>query len=167
MLNRRTLLQLLSAGAAAACLGLGSAHAADLAAFESGNTADSPPWWLIAPLQQGSAVGMGWRVDDLSKVEKGAAILRLRHRDGRSIAVHICAREGRPRGIAASALFDLILMDGAQGEGQTEEGLGRALLTVASRIKHNELQDAVDPAWARQLLSHLERVERFGPDQLA
>jgi len=86
--------------------------------------------------------------------------LGLRHADGRHAQVHLCARDGRPRGLAHTALFDLVLMDGGQGDRPTDEGLGRALLTVASRVRSNELQTA--DRRVAGLLSHVERVERFG-----
>ena len=55
-------------------------------------------------------------------------------------------------------------MDGGQGDRPTDEGLGRALINLASRVKQNELRSA--DLRVRGLLSHLERVERFGPEAL-
>ena len=47
----------------------------------------------------------------MGAVQNGAAILELKHRSGQRARVHICTYEGQPKGLAHTALFDLILMD--------------------------------------------------------
>ena len=130
-------------------------------------TTDRPPWWLLAPLAAGSSVGRGWSLDALSPVRDGAAVLSLSHRDGRLARLHICAHDGRPRGLAHTALFDLVLMDGGQGDRPTDESLGRVLLTLAHHLRRNELRsDDQQVASVGGLLSHDQRVALYGPEQL-
>ena len=112
----------------------------------------------LAPLDIGASVGRGWHVADLAG-PRGATILSLAHRDGREARVHICARSGRARGLAHTALFDLVLMDGGQGDRPTEERLGRVLQQLARHIRRNELR--VDDDGLRsvvQLQSHTDRA---------
>jgi hypothetical protein len=163
MQSRRDILKLL--GVSVGALGLSATAAAEgLAAFADASGQAGAPLWLVAPLQPGSPLGKGWTLTALSPVERGAAVLTLQHRAGQLARVHLCARDGRPKGLTHTALFDLLLMDGGQGDRPTDEGLGRALVNLASRVKHNELGSA--DLRVRGLLSHLERVERFGPEAL-
>ncbi len=172
MPSRRDLLKNIGIGAAAVAAGAGSvqaakaAHKATLEAFASGGSTKGSPWWLIAPLQPGSHVGRGWAVASLSRVERGAAVLELRHRDGQSARLHVCGHDGRPKGLAHSALFDLVLMDGGRGDRRTPEGLGRALLGVADRIRKNEMVDGADLDSVARMLPHEQRVELFGAETL-
>lgn len=159
MQSRRDILKLL--GVTAGALGISASAAAQgLAAFADAQAQAGAPLWLLAPLAPGSSLGKGWTLETLSAVERGASVLGLRNADGRAARVHLCARDGRPRGVAHTALFDLMLMDGGQGDHPTDEGLGRALLTLASRVRNNELQTADRRVIG--LLSHVQRVERFG-----
>ena len=173
MQSRRDIIKNLGAGVATAAAAGGGAVAvaqrpmnATLASLAAAERSGASPWWLLAPLQVGSAVGAGWRIAGLSAVTRGAAILELHHRDERSARVHVCVHDGKPRGLAHTNLFDLVLMDGGQGDERTPEGLGRALLGLAKRMRKNELGDAGDVGQLESLLTHTERVARYGPETL-
>ena len=117
-----------------------------------------PPWWLIHPLQNRDSISLGWSVSNLGPVHKGAAILELTHRMGQSArAIHICTYEGKPKGLAHTALFDLILMDGGQGDKPTEETIGRVTLTLADIIAENEIRDEADLSKVTRMLTHRAR----------
>ena len=168
MPTRREVLKNLGAGAmATATLGAGkpalATHEATLRAFAQ--SAPSP-WWLLAPLKNGQTIGLGWHVKGLGRIDRGAAVLELEHDSGRHERVHICTHEGVPKGLAHSALFDLILMDGGQGDKPTEETIGRVLLTLAEIIRENELGDDADIDRVTRMLSHHERVSIYGADTL-
>lgn len=164
MNSRRNLLK--TAGLTAAALAVsGSSSRKSIAAFAQGQD-DGAPWWLLSPLQQGASLGRGWSIDALSPIESGAAILTLAHRDGRQARVHMCAWKDAPRGVAHTELLDLIIMDGGQGDRPTEEGLGRALSSLASRIRRNELRIDADIRALAGMQSHEERVEQYGAESL-
>jgi len=166
MPSRRVVLQAMGVGAiASASLGASAARAA----ARSGRTWSSKeaPWWLLSPLSEGSPLGRGWQVGHLSPVQEGATILTLAHRDGRIARVHICARQGRARGLAHTGLFDLVLMDGRQGDQPTEESLGRVLRQVARVMRRAELSVGEDAL--RQVVglrSHPDRVRMYGAEAL-
>lgn len=172
MHSRRDLIKNIGIGAAAAAAGAGTsavaraAHQGTLEAFAAGGTTRSAPWWLLSPIEQGSTIGRGWTVEALSRVERGAAVLELRHRGGEQARVHLCAHAGAPKGLASTVLFDLVLMDGGQGDQPTPEGLGRALLGVAARIRHNEMSGQTDLESISRMLTHAERVALYGPESL-
>jgi hypothetical protein len=128
---------------------------------------DLPPWWLISPLTAGQQVGPTWSVGNLEVVREGAAVLTLVTGDERQARVHICAHEGRPRGLVHTALFDLVLMDGGQGDRPTDESLGRVLMQLGRHIRRNEIRsDDAQIGSVTGLLSHDERVALFGPEHL-
>lgn len=120
-----------------------------------------PPWWLIAPVRRGSYVGSGWRVQSLSRIEQGAAVLTLAHLSGKVAAVHLCRRAGLPRGLAHTPNLDLYLMNDGDGELPTPEGVGRAVKTVAMRITRRERQEQRFDA-PRGMMSHWARVRWYG-----
>ena len=166
MATRRQLLQGLGVGAVAGVAATPSlARAAH--ALRSSWTSAAPPWWLLAPLAPGRSVGRGWSVHSLEVVRDGAAVLTLRTRDAQQARVHICAHDGSPRGLVHTALFDLVLMDGGQGDRPTDESLGRVLLQLSRHIRRNEMRsDDAQMASVTGLLSHDERVALFGPEAL-
>lgn len=169
MASRRQVLQALGVGVVAtSALAPAAASAASRAASSAPRWSRSAaPWWLLAPCQVGSAVGRGWQLDHLSTVHEGAAVLSLSHRDGRLARVHVCARHGRPTGVAHTALFDLVLMDGAAGDRPTDESLGRVLSQLARRIRRNEQAMGEDQLRGIVgLRSHTDRVDRYGPEAL-
>jgi len=169
MPTRRELLQKLGVGAAStAALGAGgvalATHQATLEAFVS--PSGKAPWWLLHPLKSGDDLGLGWKLGNLGPVERGASILELKHSSGVQARVHICTYESKPKGLAHTALFDLILMDGGRGNKPTEESIGRVLLTLAEQMSENEIQDRADLSRVKRMLSHTERVELFGAETL-
>lgn len=172
MTSRRDVLRSMGLGAAAVAAAAGSSAAAaasvkpSLEAFSSGSSSTHSPWWILAPLRVGSSVGKGWTLAALSGISDGAAVLSLAHRDGRAVDLHICARSGRGAGIAQTALFDLVTMDGRDGADATPEDLGRVVVSLAQRIRRNELQVAGDLKPFAHLMSHGDRVALFGPERL-
>lgn len=167
MATRRQIMQSLGFGLGA----LATATAPRSAVAQARHTAaawstQTPPWWLLSGLKQGSRVGRGWRISSLTAVQEGASVLTLTHRDEREARVHICAHHGQPRGLAHTALFDLVLMDGGQGDRDTPEDLGRVLLQLAAHIRRAELSDASELEQVTGLLTHAERVAVYGAEHL-
>ncbi|MEC8194629.1 MAG: twin-arginine translocation signal domain-containing protein [Myxococcota bacterium] len=173
MPSRRDLLKVVGPGVAGVAVGTATgssaAHArrASLMAFAGGFGSEAP-WCLVAPLQTGSSVGKGWRLEALSRVCEGASIMTLRHSVHGAAKVHICARSGNDTGLSHSTLLDLRLMDGGDGSRPTPEGLARVVTGIAKRIAKNEL-GAVDEstldAMAR-MLTHEQRKAFYGPENL-
>ena len=170
MTSRRDVLRSMGVGAAAVAAAAGSSVAAavspSLDAFVHQGADAASPWWILAPLSVGSGLGKGWSIAGLSGIQDGAAVLSLGNRDGRAVDLHICARSGRGSGIAQSALFDLVTMDGRAGADATPEDLGRVVVSLARRIRHNELQMRGSLKPFAHLLSHEDRVAFYGPERL-
>ena len=172
MESRRGLLQKLGVGAAVAATGAGVSRAAraehrrQLQAFAAGGTTTAAPWWLLQPLREGARLSDGWVVAGLSPVERGAAVLELQHASGDVARVHLCAHGGRPKGVAHTRLFDLVLMDGGQGDRPTNPRLGRTLMGLARRIRRNEVAQGGDLDSVSRMLTHAERVALYGPETL-
>jgi hypothetical protein len=100
-------------------------------------------------------------------VEDGATILTLAQRDGEIARVHICARHGQARGLASTELFDLVLMDGGQGDRPTEESLARVLRQLARHIRRSEQTVGEDGLrMVTGLSTHGDRVARYGAEAL-
>lgn len=133
-----------------------------LAALESGPA----PWDIIAPLEAGSELALGWSIKDLSAVQLGGAVLTLVHKRGFEAQVHFCKNGGSPRGITHSNLFDVFVMNGGDGEKVSEEELGRVVLTLGEVIRQNETKRPQLKKVAATMLSHEERVDLFGPESL-
>jgi len=119
-----------------------------------------PPWELLHPLALGAVVAHGWRVADLSAVEDGSCVLTLQNGRGRKHRVHLCGNDGRPQGIVYTQQFDLVVMNGGQGDLPTEEGLAQAVAEVAHVVAANEGSRKQDQL-AAALLPHAERVRLF------
>jgi len=170
MTSRRDVLRSMGIGAAALAAATGGAAAAavrpSMEAFSHPGQTAASPWWIIAPLKAGSSVGKGWSIAWLSEVRDGASVVRLAHRDGRAVDVHVCARGGNGQGIAQTALFDLITMDGRDRDAATPEDMGRVVMSLARRIRHNETQLAGDLRPFAHMMSHADRVDLFGPERL-
>ncbi len=170
--SRRGMLKKLLVGTAATAAVPGTASATlgavEQASHASGISLPSgpAPWWLIAPARKGSEVGLGWYVGALSKVEKGAAILTLVHRSGQRARVHLCTHNGSPEGVAHTRLVDLVLMDGGSGSFRTDEQLGRVVLGLAERIRRNELDPEGDLWPLARMMSHQDRMDAYGPENL-
>lgn len=133
-----------------------------LAALESGPA----PWEIVAPLEQGSELALGWYIAALSGVQLGGAVLTLKHTRGFEAHVHICKNEGAPQGITHSNLFDIFMMNGGDGELASEEELGRVVLTLGEVIRQNESKRPELKNVAKTFLSHSERIDLFGPESL-
>ena len=58
-------------------------------------------------------------------------------------------------------LFDLLLMDGGQGNSPTDESLGRAILGIAGQIKNREKELLVQVDQICELQTHKERLVEY------
>lgn len=164
-LSRRGVLQGLVSGTALAASG--TAAAVEQGSLSVPGLSGEAPWWMLHPLSEGSRLSGGWRIGELSTVRKGAAVLTLLNPAGEPVDVHLCAHEGRPKGLVYTALVDLIVMDGGRGDKQTDEQLGRILMDLAKRMRRNELKaEGTDLKPLAKMLPHGERVLTYGPDNL-
>jgi ferredoxin len=92
---------------------------------------NAPPWGLFAPIRAGTSLGLGWKVEGLSPIRRGAATLELRHERGAAqVVVH--RNGGSPRGVAHTSDLDFLLMNGG---GPTEGEVGRVLLGLAAALQ--------------------------------
>jgi hypothetical protein len=172
MRSRRDILARFGLGAAGCALasqpGSAQARRATLKAFASGQGHADAPWWLLEPLEQGDHLGARWTLEDLSPVEDGASVLKIRHPTRGTLAIHICSHAGRPRGYAHTELLDLIVMDGGRGMRVVNDGLADVFQHIADQLQSNELRD--DPKARvedlQRMMTHRERVQAFGPAQL-
>jgi hypothetical protein len=185
MLSRRSFVGKLAAGAAAACAvsSIGKAQAtttnsdtpsehpksqrgpvADAMASASAPPASAPqqapPWELIRPLAMGAVVARDWRVAGLTAADHGSVVLTLQNGRGRSHRVHLCRNDGHPQGLVHTKRFDLVVMNGGEGDLPTEEGFAQAVAEVAHALAANEHAHQNAPLLA-SLMPHAERVERF------
>jgi hypothetical protein len=189
MLSRRDLVGKLAAGTAAVCVagvaratvggprqetdtnGSGQsapdAHASvelrpKLVDAEAPATLSAPaPWELLRPLTLGATVAHGWRVAALSGAVDGSCVLTLENARGRSHRVHLCRNDGHPSGVVYTKRFDLLVMNGGEGDLPTNEGLAQALAEVAHVLAANE--ESQEPI-VTALLPHEERVRLFSGD---
>ncbi len=171
MTSRREVLCTMGVGAAAVAAAVTTTLSSEslqdsMSAFAMGGQTDAAPWWVLSPLSVGSAVGWGWAIGGLSAVVEGAAVLSLVHADGRAVNVHICRRSFPSVGVAQSALFDFVAMDGRAGGESTPEDLGRVVMRVAQRVRVNEVSQGGELAPFAHLMSHAERERVFGPGRL-
>lgn len=118
-----------------------------------------PPWELLQPLSLGAAVAQGWQLSDLSGPAAGACVVTLQNERGRVQRVHICRNDGRPRGLVHTARFDLVVMNGGQGDLGTEEHLAQAVAAVSHVLAANE--DSANADLMAALLPHSERLQQF------
>jgi len=119
-----------------------------------------PPWALLKPLALGSVLADSWRVADLSGPADGSFVLTLQNPRGRSHRVHICRNDGHPHGIVYTRRFDLVVMNGGQGDLPTEKGFARAVAEVAHALAANE-RSLGARAVVTALLPQTERVRQF------
>lgn len=118
-----------------------------------------PPWELLRPLALGSVVAHGWRLTDLSGPADGACVLTLQNERGRVQRVHLCRNDGRPQGLVYTKRFDLVVMNGGQGDLGTEENLAQAVAAISHVLAGNE--DSENHAVVTALLPHAERLQQF------
>lgn len=167
--SRRDVLKKLAVGTAAATVAGAVAVPALREALAERHVQPGEPggaWWLLAPIVPGSALGLGWRMQGMSAVDRGASIMVLAHESGEIARVHVCGHEGSPKGLAHTALVDLILMDGGDGGKPTDESVGRVLLAIAEQIRQNEVAPNGDLWPLARMMTHGERVDVYGPENL-
>jgi hypothetical protein len=141
-------------------VGPSAAEVSAVSAASPPASAPPPPWELLRPLAVGSVVAHGWRVAELSGVADGSLVLTLENERGRAHRVHLCRNDGRPQGLVYTKRFDLVVMNGGQGDLPTEEGLAQAVAEVAHVLAANESDRQQEPVVAA-LLPHAERVQLF------
>ena len=134
--------------------------AAPVAAEAPVEVAETPPWGLMRPLAMGSVIGHGWRLVGLRGVADGSCVLTLMNGRGRTHRVHLCRNNGDPKGLVYTKHFDLVVMNGGQGDMPTEEGLAQAVAELAHILAANE-GDQRHRSLVTALLSQGERVRRF------
>ncbi len=188
MLSRRDMVGKLAAGTAVVVCGAGVAKAA-IGAGTSTSAASSPeapavpvvtwengpnlvdseapitqgaaaPWELLHPLRDGSQVTQGWRVAGLTGAVDGSCVVTLRNERGRTQRVHLCRNNGQPNGLVFTSQFDLVVMNGGEGDLPTEETLAQAVAELAHVLANNE-SDRRQQSTITALLAHDERVRRF------
>jgi len=166
MQSRRKILQSIGLGTAGAVLFTNGAGAASTESKHHGASMPAP-WWLIAPLGPESTLRGGWQVDALGPIEDGASVLSLRRRS-ESLNIHLCLHDGKPKGIAYSELFDLIVMDHGCGVRAVPENLASALLLLSEIIRQNEWSDVPNNQLdgIHRMMTHAERVSSFGASHL-
>ena len=162
MQTRRTLLQSIGLGTAGAVLFTNPVQAA-----KGGESSLPAPWWLLQPLEPGSSLADHWKIDTLGAIEDGASVLSLRGKN-ESLNVHICLHDGKPKGIAYSELFDLIVMDHGCGVREVPKNLSSALFILADIIRQNEWTDVPNNQLdgIHRMMTHSERVQSFGASHL-
>lgn len=165
MTTRRQVLGWMGVGAATAALGAPAVRET-ATAFASAASSAAAPWWLLSPLGPGASLGLGWTIAGLSAVDRGAAIVELSNSDGRGARVHLCTHSGSPVGIESTRFFDLVLMDGGQGDQRTPVDIARVLKQLGDRIRAAELDPTFDVSPLEAMLPHVERVLRYAPETL-
>ena len=68
--------------------------------------------------------------------------------------------DGHPHGLVYTNRFDLVVMNGGQGDQLTDEGLAQTVAAVAHVLAANE-EDRRHTAVLSALLPHTQRVQRF------
>jgi len=121
------------------------------------------PWELLHPLAMGTVVAHGWRVTGLTGAVDGSCVLTLQNERGRAQRIHLCLNDGHPNGVAHTRRFDLVVMNGGEGDLPTEESLAQALAEVAEVLAANE-RDARQAPIVAALMPHNDRVRQFSGD---
>jgi hypothetical protein len=115
---------------------------------------------LLRPLALGAVVAHGWSLADLSAPADGACVLTLQNQRGRAQRVHVCRNDGRPQGLVYTSRFDLVVMNGGQGDLGTEENMAQALAAISHVLAANEADSKNRPVIAA-LKPHTERLQQF------
>jgi hypothetical protein len=119
-------------------------------------------WPLLAPLAPDSEVARSWRIQEVSIISDGAAVVTLIS-DDREARVHVCRRDGDDeRAMTHSEFTDLYLMNGGDGLAPTDESLASAVETLALILRRNEKQGVEVP---EALLTHSARLSFFATDR--
>jgi len=162
--TRRGVLYGLVTGAAVVASGTAAASGSAIPLVSPG--VGNAPWWILNPMKRGSQLKNGWFIQDLSGVRQGASILTVKHAQHGIVDVHLCAHDGQPKGVVYTALVDLVVMDGGNGDKATNESLGRMLMDLAKRMHRNELAEFADLRPLSHMLKHDQRMEAYGPENL-
>jgi hypothetical protein len=117
------------------------------------------PWELLHPLTVGSVVTGDWRVADFAGAVDGSCVLTLRNSASREHRIHLCRNDGQPQGMAHTAGFDLVIMNGGAGDLPTEEGLAQAVAAIGRVVESNEGNGQA--SLLAVMLPHEERLRRF------
>jgi hypothetical protein len=141
-MRRRTFFGMVGAGAAAVALPgvLPSTGRSESATAPPTARADGPSLdFLLAPVA-GRALSGGFRVAAIAPIDRGAATITLRARDGAEHVVQAFRRSplAQSEGIASTRWLDLRWMNGADGAHTTPEAGGLAVMSLASRIRRIE-----------------------------
>jgi hypothetical protein len=99
-------------------------------------------------------------VAGLTGVADGSCVLTLQNARGRTQRVHLCRNQGTPQGLVYTTQFDLVVMNGGQGDLPTDEGFAQAVAAVAHVLAANEGERRHEPV-VSALLPHGERIARF------
>ena len=164
MMQRRTFLQAVGVGAAA---GLVSPVAIADRAAVSASSEQAAPRSIVGDLAASPDLGQGWRVAEVSPVQHGAITVSLVGAAG-EVDVQLFRRSRVSAGLVQTHLLDLRVMNGADGATPTQEGLGLAVMSLATRIRGHEraaLRGGLCPehrAALRSLRTHERRLSELG-----
>jgi MoaA/NifB/PqqE/SkfB family radical SAM enzyme/ferredoxin len=125
----------------------------------AGPEGTEPPWQLLAPFGEGTALGLGWALDSLGPIRGGAAVLVLRNASvagsGGVARVTVRRNGGAPVGVAHTEHLDFMLMNGGGGAGKTDESIARVLRGLATALEKRGNRAGKEPVLAL-LLPHAE-----------
>lgn len=97
--------------------------------------ATTPPWEILWPFKEGTALGLGWVLESLSPVRGGSTNMVLRHEGSGIARVSIRRNAGAPLGVAHTDQLDFLLMNGGGSTAQTDEVIGRILAVLADTLR--------------------------------
>src|SRR5215470_1764264 len=112
-----------------------------------------PPWALLSPFSEGAPLGLGWTLESLSPVRRGAATMVLRHEQQHTARIALRRNSGAPLGVAHTDHLDFMLMNGGSGETLTEQSIGRVLRALADTLRS---EGNNPPGLLAALLPHAE-----------
>ncbi len=179
-MERREFLQAVSAGAAVATIGSGTAVARALSpkcdepealpGTEPGTGKVAPkeeeqpvapaPWWLLSPWGRGSHIAFGWHLQNVSPVIRGGFELVLVRADETRARVAACRAGSNARGVARNDSFDLVLVNFGAGDRTTDESLARVVTVLAAVMRQNA--KAGEQSSLAEVFTYEQRVHRFG-----
>jgi hypothetical protein len=139
-MRRRTFFGIVGAGAVGAAVLPGMLPGVGLSArarTETARAAVPTLDFLLAPLAGRSLPG-GFRVANVSDIDRGSAQITLTRQDGAQVRVQVFRRSLRSTGLATTRLLDLRWMNGGDGEHVTQETAGLAIMNVAARLRRIE-----------------------------
>ena len=95
---------------------------------------------LVSPIQLGSRMG-DIEVMAITVDQNELGIVKLADKKGRSWDVEICRRasdDGNLRPLIVSREYNVFLRNNGSGSTRTDEQVGRAVITIGSRVRANE-----------------------------